>query len=104
DISSCDGGHVTNNYMLDSSCGIGVMIQNLPDKGLMISGNVFNKWMATTIDNQATDTSGITLMDNWVERPSSEYVDASRSVESYAMAQGYSGIDAMITEAGKQTK
>jgi urease accessory protein UreF len=90
--------------MVDSSNGLGVLIEDLPNKGVVISGNVFNKWLKTPIDNQATDTSGITLMDNWVERPASEYTDASRSVDAYAMAQGFSGIDALIAEADKQTK
>jgi len=106
DISSCEGADISSNYFLDTACNgsLGITIQNFPNTGISITGNVFKSWTNKALNIQASDTSGITNTSNWVERPVSEYVDGSRSVAAYATSQGYADADALILAARQQTK
>jgi hypothetical protein len=107
DISSAEGAEVTNNYLLDTdqaASSYGLTVQNLPNTDVLVSGNVLNHWNATPAFPSSV-AAGITLANNWVERPATEFVDGSRSVESYATAQGLSGgVDGLIAQARQQTK
>jgi hypothetical protein len=109
DLSSCEGASVTGNYLLDTTCngisGFAVVIQDLPNKDIMVTDNVFRAWVGTEIANNAPDQSSITVANNWIDRPAGEFIDGSRSIESYAAAKGVAGgVAGLIKQARQQSK